>query len=202
MLVAGLTGGIGSGKTTFAALLAERGAQVVDADQLARDALRPGRPAWQSVVNQFGDEILSPTTMEIDRKQLASIVFRDSAKLAALNAIVHPVVFAEVADRLEKLRYSDTIVVLDAALIVEAGLDRAIDVLAVVLAQPSVREARLVRHRAMTLEDVRARMANQEKPEDVAARADIVVHNNGSLEDLARRAEEVWSELQQRAAHK
>src|ERR687884_2222146 len=117
MLVAGLTGGIGSGKSTFAALLAERGAQVVDADALGRLALRPGQPAWHSVVDQFGEEVLTPHTMQIDRKLVADIVFNDRDKLAALNAIVHPVILKGIADDLERLRETDAIVVLDAALV-------------------------------------------------------------------------------------
>jgi len=100
MLLVGLTGGIGSGKSTFAALLAERGAQIIDADLLGREALKPGEPAWHSVVDQFGDDVLVPGTMDIDRKRLAAIVFGNQASLAALNAIVHPVIMAEIADRL------------------------------------------------------------------------------------------------------
>ncbi len=103
MFVVGLTGGIGSGKTTFASLLSERGAQIVDADALGRDALRPDRPAWHSVVSQFGDEILQANSLEIDRKRLAAIVFNEPHKLAALNAIVHPVIIEAIADHLERL---------------------------------------------------------------------------------------------------
>jgi dephospho-CoA kinase len=200
VLVVGLTGPIGSGKTTFAVLLAERGAQVIEADLLGRDAVRPGRPAWHSVVDQFGEEILAPTTMEIDRRALAEIVFRDRTKLAALNAIVHPVIFRAIADELEKLRGTDEIVVLDAALIIETGLDEVIDVLVVVTAPQHVRERRLVNKRGLSLEDVRNRIASQQRPEDLVARADVLVSNDGSLEDLAAEAERVWKELQGRRA--
>jgi dephospho-CoA kinase len=198
VLVVGLTGPIGSGKTTFAVLLAERGAQVIEADLLGRDAVRPGRPAWHSVVDQFGEEILAPTTMEIDRRALAEIVFRDRAKLAALNAIVHPVIFRAIADELEKLRATEEIVVLDAALIIETGLDEVIDVLVVVTAPQHVRERRLVNKRGLSLEDVRNRIASQQRPEELVARADVLVSNDGSLEDLAAEAERVWKELQGR----
>jgi dephospho-CoA kinase len=195
VLVVGLTGGIGTGKSTFAVLLAERGAQVIDADLLGRDAVRPGRPAWHSIVDQFGDEILAPTTMEIDRGRMADIVFRDTRKLAALNAIVHPVIVGAVADRLESLRHSDAIVILDAALILEIGLDDVIDVLLVVTASEEERERRLLNRRGMSLSDVRSRMAAQADPRELEARADIIVNNTGSLEDLAARAEEVWGRL-------
>lgn len=200
MFTVGLTGGIGSGKSTFAALLAERGAQVIDADQLGRDALRPGRPAWHSVVDTFGDDILVEGTMEIDRKALAAKVFADPNKLAALNAITHPVIAAGIADRLERLSRTDDIVVLDAALIVEIGLDKGIGVLIVVDADDEVRTKRLVKGRGMTSQDVTSRMAAQASREALLQRADIVVINNGTLEELAREADRVWAELGGRAA--
>ena len=195
MLVVGLTGGIGSGKSTFAALLAERGAQVIDADLLGRDALRPGAPAWHSVVDQFGDEILVEHSMEIDRARLAEIVFNDPKKLAALNAIVHPVIFKGVADRLERLGATDNIVVLDAALILETGLDEAVDVLIVVVSEERARERRLTATRGMKIADVRARIASQGNPASLEERADLVVHNDGSLDDLAVEADRAWKEL-------
>lgn len=200
MFTVGLTGGIGSGKSTFAALLAERGAQVIDADQLGRDALRPGRPAWHSVVDNFGAEILVEGTMEIDRKALAALVFGDRNKLAVLNAITHPVIAEGIADALERLSHSDEIVILDAALIVELGLDRIVNALIVVDAPDEVRKARLVRSRGMTPEDVEGRMAAQTTRAELLDRADIVVHNGGTMDDLVREADRVWAELEERAA--
>ena len=198
MLVVGLTGGIGSGKSTFAVLLAERGAQVIDADEIARAALRPGRPAWSSVVGQFGDEILAAGGMEIDRKRLAAIVFADPVKLAALNAIVHPPIFKGVADDLERLRHTREIVVLDAALILETGLDRAVDVLVVVDSPDKQRADRVKRERGMTFDEFRARQGAQMKRDALIARADIVVRNDGTLDDLAIEADRVWAELRKR----
>jgi dephospho-CoA kinase len=198
MLLVGLTGGIGSGKTTFAALLAERGAHVIDADILGHDALKPGRPAWNSVVDQFGDEILSPSTMEIDRKRLAEIVFADDGKRAALNAIVHPEIFRRMADAIDKLRNTDSIVVIDAALIFETGLADSCDVVVVVVSDKEVRTSRLSRSRGMTIEQISARMASQIDPAELASKADILVDNDGYLEDLAREADRVWAELERR----
>ena len=195
MLVVGLTGGIGSGKSTFAALLAEHGAQVIDADALGRDALRPDQPAWHSIVGQFGEEVLAAGSMEIDRKRLASIVFDDPLKLAALNAIVHPVIFTGIADALEKLAQSDAIVVLDAALILETGLDKSVDVLVAVVSNREVRSDRLVRLRGMSISDVRARMASQVSTEELVSRAALVVRNDGSMEDLAKEADLAWARL-------
>jgi dephospho-CoA kinase len=196
MLVVGLTGGIGAGKSTFAALLAERGAQVIDADALGRDALRPGRPAWHSVVDQFGEEILAPGTMQVDRKLLADIVFKDRGKLAALNAIVHPVIFAGIADDLERLRRTDAIVVLDAALLVETGLDSVVDVMVLVVAPEQARKRRLESSRGMSFAESTSRMRAQSRADEMIEGADIVVSNDGSLEDLAAEAERVWAKLQ------
>ncbi len=195
MFVAGLTGGIGSGKTTFAALLAERGAQIIDADSLGRDALRPDQPTWHSVVGQFGDEILQANSLNIDRKRLAWIVFSEPNKLAALNAIVHPVIIKGIADRLERLARTDEIVVLDAALIAELGLEANLDVLVAVTATRGVRKERLQRTRGMDPLDIEARMEAQMDPDEVAARADIVVRNDGGLEELVSEADRVWAEL-------
>ena len=198
MLVVGLTGGIGSGKSTFAAFLAERGAQIIDADLLGHEALRPGAPAWHSVVDTFGDEILVEHSMEIDRKRLAELVFNDSRKLAALNAIVHPIIMRGIADRLERFRTTDEIVVLDAALIIELGLEKTVDQVIVVASDVDARRRRLAELRGMAHEDIMARINSQAPEDDLIARADIVVRNDGDLFDLATEADRVWAELQRR----
>ena len=198
LLVVGLTGGIGSGKSTFAALLAERGAQIIDADLLGRDALRPGEPTWHSMVDTFGDEILVEHTMDIDRKKLAGIVFNDREKLVALNAIVHPVIVGGIADRLEGLRHTDGLVILDAALIVELGLADSMDKVVVVTAAVDNRRRRLAELRGMTPEDIMARIGAQASEEDLIAKADIVVRNNGDLAALSEEADRVWAELERR----
>ena len=199
MYVVGLTGGIGSGKSTFAALLAECGAEVIDADDLGREALAPGRPAWNQVIETFGDDIRVAGGMDIDRKRLARIVFTDPRKLATLNAIVHPEILRGIADTLDSLRGTDEIVVLDAALVVELGLDAGCDALIVVISRPAARRARLVHQRGMSIEDVEARMSAQASEEELLARADIVVRNDGTLEDLENEARRVWRELQRRS---
>lgn len=199
MLLVGLTGGIGAGKTTFAALLAERGATVIDADRLGHEALAPGEPAWKAIVEQFGDEVLAAASMDIDRKVLGRIVFGDPAKLAVLNAITHPVILGKIADTLDELRSTDRIVVLDAALIIELGLADSLDVTVVVATDTEVRRARLVADRGLTSHAVDERVAAQAKPEDLIAKADIVVTNDGALEDLVAEADRVWTELEKRA---
>jgi dephospho-CoA kinase len=199
VLVVGLTGGIGSGKSTLAALLAERGAVVIDADALGHAALAPGQPAWNSIVDQFGDDVLSAGSMEIDRKQLGRIVFEDPRKLAALNAITHPVILRRIADMLEEHRSTSAVVILDAALIVELGLTDSVDLVVVVTATHQTRRERLVSSRGMTVADIDARVAAQARPEDLEARADIVVMNDGSLEELSLQAERLWETLEERA---
>lgn len=198
MLVVGLTGGIGSGKSTFAALLSERGAVVIDADGLGHQALAPGTPTWHSIVDQFGDEILAAGSMGIDRKALARIVFADRSKRAALNAIVHPYILRKIAETLEAFRNTRDIIVLDAALIIELGLADTLDVIVVMASSTDIRRARLVKDRGMTIEAVDARIAAQASPEDLVAKADIVVQNDGGLDELAREADRVWVELQER----
>jgi dephospho-CoA kinase len=195
MLLVGLTGGIGAGKSTFAVLLAERGAQVIDADLLGRDALRPGEDAWKAVVEQFGDVILAAGSMEIDRKRLAAIVFNDAKQRVALNAIVHPVILRGIADRLDTLRTTNEIVVLDAALLVETGLDKDLDVLVVVTAHAETRENRLVMGRGMSRADIKARIAAQASEAELLEKADVVVRNEGGVEELAAEADRVWERL-------
>ena len=198
MLVVGLTGGIGSGKSTFAAFLAERGAQIIDADLLGREALSPGQKAWHSVVDTFGDEILVEHSMQIDRKKLAGVVFNNKDKLAALNAIVHPIIVSGIADRLEQLRGTDEIVVLDAALIVELGLEGTVDLVIVVTSDVDARRRRLAELRGMAEEDIMARINAQASEADLIAKADFVVHNDGDLSELAKEADRVWAELERR----
>jgi dephospho-CoA kinase len=195
MLVVGLTGGIGSGKSMLAGLLAEKGAQIIDADALGRDALQPGEPAWHSVVSQFGEEILVPGSMEIDRKRLADIVFNDEERRIALNAIVHPPILRGIADDLDRLKNSDSIVVIDAALLVDVGLHDAVDVLVMVDADEDLRRKRLAQKRGMSFDDISARMAAQNDPEKLAEMADIVVRNNGTAEELAGEADRLWDAL-------
>jgi dephospho-CoA kinase len=198
LFLVGLTGGIGSGKSTLAALLAERGALVIDADRLGHEALMPGEPAWREVVDQFGDEVLAAGSMDIDRKVLGRIVFGDPNKLAALNAITHPVIMRKIAETLEASQRTDRIVILDAALIVELGLVDSLDAIVVVASDTDIRRARLMKDRGMSRDEIDERIRAQAKPEDLIAKADIVVTNDGSLEELTKEADRVWAELEAR----
>lgn len=198
MLVAGVTGGVGSGKSTFTKMLAARGAEVIDADEIGHRALDPGTPTWHSIVDTFGEDILVAAGMDVDRKRLGEIVFNDREKLAALNAIVHPYIMKTIADTLEALSGTDEIVILDAALIVELKLHGSLDLLIVVTAEDDLRKERLSQQRGMTYEDVQKRIEAQLPVGTLLEAADIVVHNNGTLDELEEEADRVWDELVKR----
>jgi dephospho-CoA kinase len=198
MLLVGLTGGIASGKSTVSAMLAERGAEVIDADHIARQVVMPGTHAWHKIRDHFGPGVLFPDGT-IDRQALADIVFSDPAKLTVLNEITHPEIFARIADRLEAHHDQDVVVVLDAALLIEAGLADGADVVVVTHSPREIQVERLAA-KGMGSRDAEARISAQLAPEKRLARADIVIDNTGSLEDLARRVDELWEELQRRLA--
>jgi dephospho-CoA kinase len=193
MLLVGLTGGIASGKSTVSAMLAEQGAEVIDADHIARQVVMPGTPAWCKIRDHFGPGVLHPDG-QIDRQALADIVFADKTKLALLNEITHPAIFARIADRLEEHHDQDVVVVLDAALLIEAGLSEGVDVVIVVHSPQEIQLERLAA-KGMGERDASDRIAAQLAPEKRLARADIVIDNSGSLEKLGRRVDEVWQEL-------
>lgn len=194
MLLVGLTGGIGSGKSTVSAMLAERGAEIIDADHIAREVVMPGTEAWCKIRDHFGPGVVFADG-SIDRQALADVVFGDKSKLALLNEITHPAIFKRIADRLEAAKDRDVIVVLDAALLIETGLAQRVDVLVVTHSPKEVQVDRLAAI-GMLAAQARARIAAQAAPEERLARADIVIDNTGSLEDLGRQVDEVWKELE------
>jgi dephospho-CoA kinase len=191
VILVGLTGGIGSGKSTVAALLAAKGAVVLDADAITRELQQPGTPVFDSMVARFGPDILAADGT-LDRAAVAAIVFNDAAAKKDLEAIVHPAVAAEMLRRLEAERDTDHVVVYDVPLLVEAGR-RGFGGVIVVDVDPEVAVERLVRQRGMSEADARARMANQVGRAERLAVADQVIDNSGSREDLAARVDEVWA---------
>jgi dephospho-CoA kinase len=199
LLLVGLTGGLASGKTTVATMLARRGAIVVDADELSRQAVAPGTPGLARIVEAFGEDVLDPAGA-LDRSALAAIVFADENKRRTLESIVHPEVFRLLGEVVDRYRGSDAVVVFDAPLIVETGFDRASDLLVVVSSSVEAQVARVARTRGMSEEDARARIASQASPAERDKRADIVVHNDGTLDDLERRVASLWEELRTRPA--
>ena len=192
MLVIGLTGGIGSGKSTVSALLAAKGAVVVDADAIVRDVQRPGTPVFDAMVERFGPGIVAADG-SLDRAAVADLVFTDAEALADLNAIVHPAVGAEIVRRMQELGDTDEVVILDVPLMVESKNAYPVAGLLVVDVDPEVAVRRLVEHRGMREEDVRARMARQATRDERLARADRVIDNSGTPEDLVSQVDDVWA---------
>jgi dephospho-CoA kinase len=191
MLRVGLSGGIGSGKSTVARALAERGAIVIDADAIAREVVEPGQPGLDAVVERFGPEVLDGSG-RLDRPKLAALVFEDAAARADLNGIVHPLVAAETLRRMAAAP-PDSVVVIDVPLLAEAARS-GYDVVVIVEAPEDVRVERLV-GRGMSAEDARRRMAAQASDEDRRKVADVVLDNSGAEDDLRRQIESLWAQL-------
>lgn len=194
MVVVGLTGGIGSGKSTVARLLAERGALVVDADVVAREVVAPDGPAHAAVVERFGPAVLA-TDGGIDRPALATLVFGDERAREDLNRIVHPAVQLEMLRRVAAAAADpDAVVVLDVPLLAEVGRDRY-PVAGVLVVDAPVETAvvRLIGGRGFTEEDARARIAAQATREERRAIADVVLDNSGDLDQLRSEVDRVWA---------
>jgi dephospho-CoA kinase len=192
----GLTGGIGSGKSTVAALLAQHGARVVDADRIAREVVEPGTPGLTAVVAEFGEGVVTADGA-LDRPALATLVFGDPAARARLDAVVHPLVRARAAE-LVAAAPADAVVVQDVPLLVETGQAGCFDLVLVVETDLGTRVARLV-DRGLTADDARARIASQATDEQRRAVADVLLHNDGDREALAAQVDRFWAERVQPA---
>jgi dephospho-CoA kinase len=188
----GLTGGVGSGKSTVARLLAEHGAVIIDADAIAREVVEPGTPGFAAVVEAFGSEMVGADD-RLDRAKLAGIVFGDDEKRARLNAIVHPLVGQRTVE-LAAAAPPDAVVVYDIPLLVEGNMATGFELVVVVEADRDLRIARLG-ERGMAEQDARERMAAQASDEQRRAVADVVVENNASLDDLKSAVDELWELL-------
>lgn len=193
MILVGLTGGIGSGKSTVSELLAERGAVIIDADAIVREIQEPGSPVLAKLAEEFGPTVLDGSGA-LDRQAVANIVFADPDALKKLNAIVHPAVGAEMNRRVLAQRDTHNVVILDIPLLTEnprEGLQGRI----VVDVPEDVQVRRLVEFRGFSEDDARARMSRQASREARLATADFVVDNSGSREDLVARVDELWTWL-------
>jgi dephospho-CoA kinase len=189
----GLTGGVASGKSTVAAMLAELGAVIIDADALAREVVAKGTPGLERVVEEFGDELLGPDG-ELDRPAMGRLVFNDEQARKRLEAIVHPLVFERVVE-LEEQAPADAVVVHDIPLLAESGRAGTFDAVIVVDAPPEVQIARMARDRGWTEEDARSRIRSQASREDRCAIATHVIENTGTREDLRKRVAEVFTDV-------
>ena len=191
MIEIGLTGGIGSGKSTVAELLVARGAVLVDADAIVREVQQPGTPVFLAMVERFGPGIVAADGT-LDRPAVAAIVFADPDQLAALNGIVHPAVTDEMTARRERLAATDATVILDIPLLVESKYGGLAGII-VVDVDPELAVERLVQHRGFSEEDARARIGRQASRDERLAVADFVIDNSGDLASLGAQVDACWS---------
>ncbi len=200
MFLVGLTGGIGSGKSTIARHLAALGAVHIDADQLAREVVEPGTPALADIRSHFGDVVLTPDG-ELDRQALGSIVFADDGARAALNGIVHPAVRHLTTQRIAQAteQNPDAVVVYDVPLLVEGKLPHAFDLIVVAHAPAATRRERLVSLRGMTEAEAESRIAAQASDDERLAIADVVIDTGSTLPETLRQADELWADIAGRA---
>ena len=200
MIVGGLTGGIGSGKSAVSRLLAGHGAVVVDADLVAREVVEPGTPGLEAVVERFGPSVLGPDGA-LDRGALGRLVFGDPVALAALNAVLHPRIGARTAELVEQARAAGArVLVHDVALLVENGLAPLYDAVVVVAVTPMTQLDRLVRLRGMDEPDARARIGAQSVLADKLAVATHVLQNDGPIRELPAQVARLWVELERTGA--
>jgi dephospho-CoA kinase len=202
MRVIGLTGGIASGKSTFAAALRARGAAIVDADALARAAVAPGSPALAEIARAFGPDVIAPDGT-LDRKRVAALVFADAGARRRLEAITHPAVRRAMAEETARLGAAGRdLVFYDTPLLFEVGLDRTLDSVVVVWAPPDVQRERLAARDGLAAAEADARLAAQLPIDEKAARADFVVENVGAPEELGAKADRLLGDLRRGVGRK
>jgi dephospho-CoA kinase len=193
MKVIGLVGGIGSGKSVVRGMLAELGAAVIDADRVGHEVYLPGTPGFDAVVARFGRGIVDPEG-RIDRPKLGALVFSDPAKLVQLNAIVHPLIQAEIEQRIaeERRREIAPAVIVEAAVLLEAGWNRLVDEVWLVVADREEILQRLSASRGLSRAESEARLARQMSDEERRKASTVVIENRGSLDELRSRVADVW----------
>jgi dephospho-CoA kinase len=196
MLNVGLTGGIATGKSTVAWILVEKGARLIDFDELSHAVEEPEGPVWKEIVRHFGEGILR-ADRTIDRRKLGDIVFADREKLDLLNRVVHPAVFQEWHRRIEEIRtvQPDAIVLSDIPLLIEAGVKPMIDLILLVYVPPEEQIARLMARNGFSREDAEKRIASQMPIGEKLPHADLVVRNDGSPETTRKALNAIWTEL-------
>lgn len=193
MIKVGLTGGIGSGKSTVAAMLAERGAVIIDADQIARELVEPGEPALDALVEAFGPDILQPDG-SLSRARLAATAFGDPERTASLNAIMHPLIRAEGERRIQSAPAAD-VVVYDMPLLVETGQQDLVDLVVVIDVPEELQVARAVGLRGLEEPDVRRRMEVQASRQVRLASADVIIDNSGAPSETREAVAQLWQHL-------
>lgn len=197
-LVIGITGNIGTGKSTVLHMLRELGAFIIDADQVAHEVMAPGGPAYQAVIKAFGPDVVQADG-QIDRKRLGEIVFAQPDQLSRLETIVHPAVFARLTHLLDEA--GEQVVFIEAIKLLEAGMAiNLCDQVWVITAPRAHQIERLMRTRNMSRDEAEARMALQSPQALKTSQADVVIHNDGSMEDLQQQVTAAWQQLQHELA--
>lgn len=197
MKVIGLTGGIGSGKSTVSGYLAELGAVIIDADKVGHEAFKPHTAAWHDVVEAFGNEVLAPDG-EIDRAKLGGVVFNNPESLKKLNGIMHPRIKQMIKIQIENYRKKGLkMVVVEAYGLIEADWISIVDQVWVTVSSESVVLERLKKQRVLDEEQILARIRSQLSPEEREKYADVIIQNDGKLEEMKGKVKELWAGLQQ-----
>jgi dephospho-CoA kinase len=195
-LIVGLTGSMGSGKTTAASILAELGARIIDADVICRELVLPNHPAWEEITHTFGKAILKED-LTIDRTQLANIVFNDKNKKTLLENILHPKVIEEEMRLCGQIFKADpqSIVVIDAALLIESGNYKKVDKVIVVTCDQESLIRRAMKRSSLTRKEAKLRIQNQMPQEEKVKQADYILQNDGTLEDFKAKVKNLYIEL-------
>ncbi len=194
-IVIGLTGGIGSGKSTISRYLEELGAGVIDADKVGHQAFEPGTAAWRDVVDAFGRDVVAPSG-EIDRKKLGQIVFEDAKARETLNHIMWSCIWEMISVRIDEFKRLNTdVVVVEAFGLIEAGWDKLVDQVWVTVASEKSVLERLKKQRKMSESDILSRIRSQLSVEDRTRIADVVIQNEGDPEEVRSKVREYWSQL-------
>lgn len=202
MIIAGLTGGIATGKSLAAKYFADLGAIIIDADKIAHDVVNKGEPAWEEIVRHFGEEYLLPDG-EIDRKALGRLVFSDPVNRDILNHIVHPRVFEtisrEIALAIEKYATADPVILLDVPLLFETKMDLELPEVIVVFTPVETQRQRLMARDGSTAEEALARINSQIPITEKKDKADYVIDNSGSMDDTRRQVADLYGVLKAKA---
>lgn len=195
-LIVGLTGSMGSGKTTAASILKELGAKIIDADAICRELVLPNQPAWEEITHTFGKAILNED-LSIDRTQLANIVFNDKNKKALLENILHPkVIDREMSLCRQILKVEPhSIVVIDAALLIESGNHKKVDKVIVVTCSQESLIGRAMKRSSLTCEEAKLRIQNQMPQEEKVKQADYILQNDGNHEDFKTKVQNLYNKL-------
>jgi len=202
MINIGLTGGIGSGKSTVARLFEKRGAHIIDIDVIAHSVEKPDSMVWRSIVACFGRDILNRDNT-INRERLGGIVFGDRAKLNKLNNIVHPVVFDEWQRRINDIAREDegAVILSDIPLLIEVGWHRAVDMVILVYTSPDIQEKRMMERNGYSHEEAKDRLRSQMPMDEKIPFADIVINNEGTPEETEAIVDGIWEKLPGRGIH-